>query len=201
MFLCDCDGILTNFIQGVINLAYSLTPLRKTIPTENYRSHHVFDTIAEELRIDRNLLISLINKPGFCRGLQPYNGARGFIEGLQAMGQEVVLVTSPWDSPTWQWERSEWVKEHLGLNPRKSLVSTTRKDLVVGDYLLDDRVDHLVSWLAVPGTGPRKRAFLMNPIPVDTPAPSSVTRVQSYQDVLAIVQKDRWSLKHPSREP
>jgi hypothetical protein len=44
-----------------------------------------------------------------------------------------------WDNPSSWTEKRLWVEEKLGADAHKRLVLTHRKDLLIGDFLIDDR--------------------------------------------------------------
>ena len=50
-----------------------------------------------------------------------------------------ILTTSPWNNPTAASDKVEWVKKYLDDVFHKRLIITHRKDLLIGDYLIDDR--------------------------------------------------------------
>jgi 5'(3')-deoxyribonucleotidase len=50
-----------------------------------------------------------------------------------------ILSTAPW-SNTWSWmEKRIWVETFIGEKAFKKLTLTHNKNLVIGDYLVDDR--------------------------------------------------------------
>jgi 5'(3')-deoxyribonucleotidase len=53
-----------------------------------------------------------------------------------------ILSTSPWGNPSAWKDKLLWVKQHLGEHAYKRLILTHHKDLLVGDYLIDDRTRH-----------------------------------------------------------
>lgn len=72
---------------------------------------------------------------------QPLQGAEeAFKELSRNPNFEVyILSTAPWDNPeAWKAKRI-WVEKYLGLDGHKRLILSHRKDLLVGDYLIDDR--------------------------------------------------------------
>lgn len=51
----------------------------------------------------------------------------------------LIASTAPWSNPqAWQ-DKREWVEKRIGEDAFKSLILTHRKDLLIGDYLIDDR--------------------------------------------------------------
>jgi len=51
----------------------------------------------------------------------------------------MVASTPPWSNPQAWAQKREWIEYHLGEAAFKKLVLTHRKDLLIGDYLIDDR--------------------------------------------------------------
>ena len=50
-----------------------------------------------------------------------------------------ILTTAPWSSPIAMSEKRIWVEKHLGEYAFKRLMTSHRKDLHIGDILIDDR--------------------------------------------------------------
>jgi len=70
---------------------------------------------------------------------EPIDGA---IEGFKRLFEEYdpyILSTAPWNSPkAWEYKRL-WVERHLGVYSYKRLILSHHKNLLCGDYLIDDR--------------------------------------------------------------
>jgi 5'(3')-deoxyribonucleotidase len=75
----------------------------------------------------------------------------------------VLFVTSPWLTCVgWADVRREWLARRFsGL--AEELVVTLRKDVVIGDVLVDDKADHVVAWHhAMQGLGKVPQAYLFS---------------------------------------
>ena len=70
---------------------------------------------------------------------EPMEGAIEGVDALQNMGHEVYFAsTAPWSNPdAWKAKRL-WVVKYFP-SMYKRLILTHRKDLLMGDYLIDDR--------------------------------------------------------------
>ena len=84
--------------------------------------------------------------PGIFSLMDPVPGAIDSFVELAERFDTYVLSTAPWGNPSaWQ-DKLLWVKQYLCEYARKKLILTHHKDLLVGDYLIDDRtkrgVDH-----------------------------------------------------------
>lgn len=54
---------------------------------------------------------------------------------------DVYFLSSPmWDMPTSFVGKRHWIEKHFGEAARRRLILTYRKDLNIGDYLVDDRL-------------------------------------------------------------
>lgn len=70
---------------------------------------------------------------------EPMSGAiQAFIE-LYNLFDVYFLSTAPWSNPNALSSKRRWVKKHLGKLAHKRLIMTHRKDLCMGEFLVDDR--------------------------------------------------------------
>jgi len=95
--------------------------------------------VADYLDPEHNSKFKDYKEEGFFRGLP---GISGYQEALIALDNKFdvfFLTTAPWSSPAAWREKREWVEDKFGDRFKKKIVMTHRKDLVVGDYLIDDR--------------------------------------------------------------
>lgn len=75
--------------------------------------------------------------------MDPMPGAVEAVAELAPLFEVFILSTSPWSNPTALPGKLAWIKRHFGAgadNPfYKQVVFSHRKDLSVGDFLVDDR--------------------------------------------------------------
>jgi len=77
---------------------------------------------------------------GFFANLEPISGA---IEAYKTLEQhyEVYILTAPsYLNPLCYTEKRVWVEKHLGLQTTPNLIICQRKELLMGDYLIDDHL-------------------------------------------------------------
>lgn len=74
---------------------------------------------------------------GFFRDLEPLDHAIDAYEELARHFDVFILSTAPWSNPGAVVEKVEWVKEYLP-SAHKNVIFSHRKDLNLGDYLIDD---------------------------------------------------------------
>ena len=110
----DMDGVLVDFKSGLRKLGY---PQDDDFPGDEIEG--VFDV------------------------MDPMPGALDAVRQLSAVFDVFILSTSPWSNPTALPGKLAWIKRFFGgdeSNPfYKQVVFTHRKDLNVGDFLIDDR--------------------------------------------------------------
>ena len=106
----DMDNVLVNFPSGMAKVAPEL--LSKYKPDE---------------------------VPGFFSLMEPMPGALEAVERISKKYDVFILSTAPWGNPSAWSDKLLWVKKHFGEVFYKRLILTHRKDLVKGDYLIDDR--------------------------------------------------------------
>lgn len=114
----DMDGVLVDF--------------EKSIQETKNRSDYVYSTKHEN---NPDLI------PNIFINAKPIEGAIEAIDKLQKSGKYELYIatTSPWDNPIALGEKLQWVKKWVGEYFIKKVITTHRKDLLMGDYLIDDR--------------------------------------------------------------
>ena len=108
----DMDGVLVDFQTGIDKLDEATK--------EQYKG-------------------KLDEVPGIFSLMEPIPGAAEVVRLLARNYDVFILTTSPWNNPTAASDKVEWVKKYLDDVFHKRVIITHRKDLVDGDYLIDDR--------------------------------------------------------------
>ncbi|AEH01990.1 5'-nucleotidase [Lacinutrix sp. 5H-3-7-4] len=78
------------------------------------------------------------HKKGFFLNNKPIKGA---VEAFKVLSKkyDCYIVTAPvWSNPNCWKEKRLWVEKHLGDDANKRLILTHNKNLVKGDYIIDD---------------------------------------------------------------
>ena len=78
--------------------------------------------------------------PGVYENIPPINQGLEIVkELLSDKNHEVyILSTAPWDNPEAWTHKRLWVEKYFGKSIRKRLILSHRKDLLIGDVLIDD---------------------------------------------------------------
>ena len=76
---------------------------------------------------------------GFFKEMPEIVGMKDAVLQLDRKYDVYFLSTAPWSSPVAWKEKREWIEDKFGNRFDKKLILTHRKDLVIGDYLIDDR--------------------------------------------------------------
>ena len=109
----DMDNVLVDFPAGIASLDPALRQ-------------------AYEGRLDE--------VPGIFARMPPLAGALESYEELARHFDTYVLSTAPWENPSAWSDKLLWIRRHLGKSAHKRLILSHHKDLVVGDFLVDDRL-------------------------------------------------------------
>lgn len=80
--------------------------------------------------------------PGFFDELPPVEGSIEAYHRLAEKYETFILSTAPWNNHTAWSAKNLWVRRHLPEVAHKRLILSHHKNLVQGDYLIDDRVAH-----------------------------------------------------------
>ena len=106
------DGVLVDFASGVAKLS------------EETKKEY-------EGRIDE--------VPGLFALMEPMPGAIEAVQLLSKHYDVYILSTSPWGNTTAASDKIEWVKKHMNGVFHKRVILTHHKELLMGDFLIDDR--------------------------------------------------------------
>ena len=85
------------------------------------------------------------NKEGFFLNNKPITGAIDGFKKLSKMYDCYIVTTPVWSNPHCWMEKRLWVEKHIGLEAKNRLILTHHKNLVKGDYLIDDSKNHGVT--------------------------------------------------------
>ena len=108
----DMDNVLVNFQSGIDQLS------------EDEKKSYGDD---------------LDNVPGIFSTMKPLPGAIEAYHWLAENFDTYILSTAPWDTPTSWIDKRLWVEEYIGDKAYKRLILSHHKNLVNGDYIIDDR--------------------------------------------------------------
>jgi 5'(3')-deoxyribonucleotidase len=80
--------------------------------------------------------------PNIFKDPKPINGSLDAIKKLEESGkyEMVIVTTAPWGNPQSSSHKREWIEKYFGDLFKKQMIVTHRKDLIYGDYLIDDRL-------------------------------------------------------------
>lgn len=175
IILLDCDGVLCDFVGGVIDVL-------GVGAREDFTSLYMRDVL------DHGSLREVeeaIRTPGWCYRLEPYDGAFSFVKDLKTWA-DVQIVTTPYLAhSTWCDERLQWLGVQMGV-PNIDVTFTHWKQLVHGDVLVEDSLDNIEQWQF------RNRP-LTRPIVIDQPwnritSTAHYTRVPNLQEAYEVLE-------------
>lgn len=144
LILLDSDEVLSDFVGSVLQEVWQLTGIR-----HNRRTILGWN-IGEALGLSERDDLALkerIKTRGFCAGLRIVEGARDGVAALREWA-DVRVITSPYPSPYWEYERREWLRETFGFDRDKEIIQTGGKTVVWGDALVDDKFETIRDWSA-----------------------------------------------------
>jgi len=118
ILLIDMDGVIVNFGQ------------------------HMKDTIEKFPEFKIKYKDEYDHIPGIFRNPKPIKGAIEAILTLHNSNKyDIFIATSaPWGNPESSTDKRYWIENYFGRLFYKKMLITHRKDLLIGDYLIDDRL-------------------------------------------------------------
>ena len=95
------------------------------------------DQMSEEMKAKYARRLDEI--PDLFGKMKPMPGAIEAVHKLAKVYDVFILSTAPWKNPSAWSDKVKWVTNYLDDVFHKRMIITHRKDLVEGDYLIDDR--------------------------------------------------------------
>lgn len=80
--------------------------------------------------------------PGIFALMDPMPGAIDAVQHLVKKYDVYILSTAPWKNPSAWADKVAWVTKYMDDVLHKRLILSHQKDLLKGDYLIDDRSKH-----------------------------------------------------------
>jgi len=108
----DMDNVLVDFQSGIDQLSDETKII--------YKGH--FDDV-----------------PGIFKLMKPLPVAIEAYKSLSKKFETYILSTAPWENPTAWSDKLEWVKKYLGEVANRRLILSHHKNLLCGDFIVDDR--------------------------------------------------------------
>lgn len=121
----DMDGVCADFLAAIRRLE----PNKQIVPGEN--SDWIYDVC--------------VQNPMIFHDLEPIKGS---IEAIKTLAEhyDIFFLSVPmWCVPDSFTGKRVWIEKHFGDLFKDRLILTTRKDLAIGHFLIDDRLKHGVS--------------------------------------------------------
>lgn len=141
--LIDADGVLCNWLDGVLDLIFEVSG--KRLQRQEITSWDPWSQ-AKLTTKQRSQVFSEMEAPGWHESLAAMPGAREAFTSLCDIA-DVYVVSSPWEScPTWTHERRRWLANHFGV-ASDHFIATSAKHVVSGDFFIDDHAVNVRKWL------------------------------------------------------
>ncbi len=121
----DLDGVVADFEKGIKAICPEINSI------ENLQNLDIRDAKIDSICAEN---------PTIFENLPLIAGAKESVLKLFEIYDVYFLSTPMWNLPASFSGKRIWLEKHFGTLAKKRLILTHRKDLNVGDYLLDDRL-------------------------------------------------------------
>lgn len=121
----DMDGVIADFEQAIKEICPDLET-SDNFPDFESRSEKVDEIVA--------------NNPQIFQTLKPINDAINSVNRLFEFFDVYFLSTPMWAIPESYMGKRIWIENHFKEKGKKRLILSHRKDLLIGHYLIDDRL-------------------------------------------------------------
>jgi 5'(3')-deoxyribonucleotidase len=120
----DMDGVVADFEKSVLNYCPDL---------------HTAPEYANKKRKDAKIDLICATEPEFFHDLFPFEGAIEAVTQLFPLYDLYFLSSPMWGVPESYIGKRIWIEKYFGVLAKKRLILSHRKDLHIGDFLVDDR--------------------------------------------------------------
>lgn len=176
----DVDEVLAGYTLAAYRLVETLCGIKITAESTDGVTWDLFTQLPLDVQ---KKVRAACEQPGFCAGLPVLPGTQEAVRELQNL-VDVYVVTSPTHSPTWVWERNEWLREHFGFHPRQ-VIHTSAKSLVRVPIRIDDSPDHVRDWHSA---DPQGLSMLWATVRTRNVVSMAPFRVSSWEEVVRRVK-------------
>ena len=121
----DMDGVVADFDKAI----------EQFIP-DLHTNHNYHDNETRSAKVDAICQ----SNPDIFHDLPPIDGAVEATKKLFEIYDVYFLSTAMWNVPNSFTGKRIWIEKHFGELAKKRLILTHRKDLAIGDILVDDRL-------------------------------------------------------------
>jgi len=155
--LIDMDDTIVDYDARVNELLKTIRPPNSELPD----MHDLHGNLSEDLD---NLRTMLWQHPGFWLEMKPLQPGAGLAVLLVEAWHRVVIVSKVRLScPTGYTEKCQWISRYFGRygSPPALMIISQDRDIIKGDFLIDDNVNNVNMWLFA---NPHGRAYIpLNP--------------------------------------
>ncbi len=143
--LLDVDGVLADFPGACLRWLNSRRRVNgdREFTLDQIHDHDILKSFDLE-HLQENF-DTWCADTDMCRHLDVYDGAQAFVEELRSFADVVVVTSSFGAVRGWESARRAWLLEHFGITKR-DVIFAKRKELVAGNFLLDDKLRNIDSW-------------------------------------------------------
>lgn len=142
--LCDVDGVIADFESMYVELAKQA--LGRDFPDYDGAQQWLMEkalglTTAEVEEVHR-----LLYEPRVANRIRPYPGAVENVKQLTEVAHVYFVTAQLKDSPTWCYDRYEWLRHWFGKELADKTIFTHVKYVCSGEMLIDDKAENVVKW-------------------------------------------------------
>lgn len=142
--LLDCDGVLADFVGGMLEIVRELTG--RAFGPEHVDRWDFAAALGLSPKDASAVKRTIGGRRGFAANLQPYPDALDGVAALRACA-DVWIVTAPWrSSESWTAEREAWLQFHFGI-PTERIIFAQDKSAISGDVFVDDKASAVEAWI------------------------------------------------------
>lgn len=137
ILLVDCDDVLEDLCTPWVNELNKIAHTSYTVDDiQDWSLGKLFTTISE------SQLFGVLTEEDFWKQVKPKPGAIPYLRSLKAEGYNIYVATAT-HPKNFAYKIEHVLKKYFSFIPEENIIAIQKKQLLIGDFLVDDNVNNL----------------------------------------------------------
>lgn len=136
----DMDNVMNQFVEYIVQVYNNWYDTQWTFQDVN--EYEFYRSFGHDDKSGQVILKKMFSTPGFWLNIKPQENSTKVLRQLNDR-YDTYVATMPYNSYNCIPEKLEWLQEHYPFILKDQVIFIHRKNLLLGDYIIDDHPKHL----------------------------------------------------------